>query len=64
MSYGRTSASGLLLSLDIQSMNDCCDREQTLKNSTGRFSEPQEVTPLWKSNSELSKSATRQRSRS
>ena len=30
----------------MQSLNDCCDREQTVKNITGRFPEPQELTQL------------------
>lgn len=42
----RTTASGWLLSLNTQSLNDCCDRELTLKNITERFSEPQELTQL------------------
>ena len=33
----REAASGWLLSLDPKSLNDCCDREQTVKNITGRF---------------------------
>jgi len=40
------SALGWLLSLNMQSFNDCCDREQTVKNITRRFSEPQELTQL------------------
>jgi hypothetical protein len=43
--YG-PAASGWLLSLNTQSLNDCCDREQTVKNITGRFSAPQELTQL------------------
>jgi len=31
------AAPGWLLSLDPKSLNDCCDREQTVKNITGRF---------------------------
>jgi len=31
------ATSGWLLSLDPQSLNDCCDREQTMKNITGHF---------------------------
>ncbi|WP_143225916.1 hypothetical protein [Acidovorax sp. 56] len=31
------TATGWLLSLDPKSLNDCCDREQTVKNITGRF---------------------------
>jgi len=31
------TVSGWLLSLNMQSLNDCCDREQTMKNITGRF---------------------------
>lgn len=40
------TASGWLLSLDTQSLNDCCGREQTVKNITGSFPEPQELTQL------------------
>jgi len=35
-----------LLSLDPQYLNDFCDRKQAVKNITGRFSEPQELTQL------------------
>jgi hypothetical protein len=40
------TARGWLLTLNPKSLNDCCDREQTVKNITGRLSEPQELTPL------------------
>ena len=40
------AASGWLLSLNTQWLNDCCDQEQTVKNITGRFSAPQELTQL------------------
>jgi hypothetical protein len=33
-----------LLPLNTQSLNDCRDREQTVKKITGRFSAPQELT--------------------
>ena len=40
------AASGWLLTLKLQSLNDCFDREQTEKSITGRFFEPQELTQL------------------
>ena len=44
--HAEMTARGWLLSLNMQSLNDCCDREQTVKNITGRFPEPQELTQL------------------
>lgn len=42
------AALGWLLPLNQQSLNDCCDQEQTVKNISGCFSEPQELTqPAW-----------------
>ncbi len=35
------AASGWLLTFGPDSSNDYCDREQTLNNITGRFSEPE-----------------------
>jgi hypothetical protein len=49
-SYGGVgwAASGWLLSLNTQSLNDCCDQEQTVKNITAPCSAPQELTqPPW-----------------
>jgi len=40
------AASGWLLSLNQQPLSDYCDREQTVKNITGRFSALQELTQL------------------
>ncbi len=43
------SASGWLQSHNTQSLNDCCDREKTVKSITGRFSEPQEFIKIARS---------------
>jgi hypothetical protein len=40
------TGTGWLLPLNPQSLTDCCDQEQTVKNITARCSAPQELTRL------------------